>query len=104
MSQKPDVTHVDVRYVADLARLALSDDEVRRYSAELDAILQYVAQLSELDVEGIEPTAHAMPLVNVMRPDTAGPSLPRDVVLANAPAAAEGQWLQVPPVLDEDDF
>ena len=63
----------DVEHVARLARLALTDDEVERMRQQLDAILAYIDKLRELDVEGVEPTSHAVPLVNVMRDDEAGP-------------------------------
>ena len=95
-------TNLDVRYVADLARIELTDDEAQRYGAQLDAVLDYVGQLAELDVAGLEPTAHAMPLVNVLREDHTGDSLPRAGVLANAPAVAAGQFIQVPPVIEEE--
>jgi len=95
-------TNLDVRYVADLARIDLTADEAQRYGAQLDAVLDYVGQLAELDVAGLEPTAHAMPLVNVLRADRAGDSLPRAGVLANAPAVADDQFIQVPPVIEEE--
>ena len=93
-------TNLDVRYVADLARIELTADEAQRYGAQLNAVLDYVGQLAELDVAGLEPTAHAMPLVNVLREDRAGDSLPRAGVLANAPAVADDQFIQVPPVIE----
>ena len=102
MSETPNAAHVDVRYVANLARIALTDDETARYGAELDAILAYVAKLSELDVEGIEPTAHAMPLTNVLREDELRPSSDRERVLANAPRVAGGEQIRVPVVIEEE--
>jgi aspartyl-tRNA(Asn)/glutamyl-tRNA(Gln) amidotransferase subunit C len=94
---------MDIRYVADLARIALTEDEIRRYGAELDAILSYVAQLSELNVDGIEPTAQALPRTNVMRADETAPGLDRAAVLANAPETVADAYIRVPPVLEEED-
>ncbi len=102
MGNTPDLDHIDVRYVADLARVALTDDEAERYQQELDKILGYIAQLEELDVDHIEPTAHAMPLSNVMREDVAGVSLDRETVLANAPAVAGEDSIRVPAVIEEE--
>jgi aspartyl-tRNA(Asn)/glutamyl-tRNA(Gln) amidotransferase subunit C len=93
---------LDVRYVADLARLELTADEAECYAAQLQAVLEYVALLREPDVEGVEPTAHAAGLVNVLRPDEAAPSLDRERVLANAPAVAAGLYVRVPPVIEEE--
>ncbi len=101
MTEKPDLAHVDVRYVAELARIALSDEEADRFQAELEDILAYITQLRELDVEGIEPTAHANPRVNVMREDLVRAGLAVDRVLANAPAAVAENRIRVPAVLEE---
>ena len=102
MAQRPDLAHVDVRYIADLARLELTDAEVARFQAELDDILGYVDQLRELDVTGVEPLAHAVTRSNVMRDDAVlGPSLERARLLANAPAVVGGNSVRVPVVLEE---
>jgi aspartyl-tRNA(Asn)/glutamyl-tRNA(Gln) amidotransferase subunit C len=90
-----------VRHIADLARLELTEAEVARFQAEIGDILGYVEQLGELDVTGIEPTAHALPRINVMRDDKPHPSLDRERVLANAPATVGGTSLRVPAVLEE---
>ena len=90
---------IDVRYVAKLARLGLTDEEVATYQAQLDDILAYVAKLKELDVEAIEPTAHAMPVENVFRDDEPAPCLDRDEALANAPAVYQALF-EVPPVIE----
>ena len=90
--------HIDVRYVAKLARLELTDEECATFQPQLDAILSYAEKLSELDVEGIDPTAHAVPVYDVMREDTPGSSLPVEAVLANAPEQAQGQ-IRVPKVI-----
>jgi aspartyl-tRNA(Asn)/glutamyl-tRNA(Gln) amidotransferase subunit C len=85
----------DVLHVARLARLALTDDEVRTMAEQLSTILSHVEALSGLDLEGVTPTAHALDLVNVVRPDRSRPSWPRDEVLRNAPDA-EGGAFRVP--------
>ena len=92
---------LDVRYVANLARLTLTDAEAARYGAQLNAVLAYVGQLNELDVSGIEPTAHAAPRYNVMREDRAGRSLDQRLVIANAPAQVDDRYIEVPAVLGE---
>jgi aspartyl-tRNA(Asn)/glutamyl-tRNA(Gln) amidotransferase subunit C len=88
-----DATHIDVSYVANLARIDLTEEETALFQGQLDQILEYVEQLGELDVSNVEPTAHAMPLVNVLRADEPGVSLDNDTVTANAPAARDGQIL-----------
>lgn len=87
-------------HVARLARLALSDDEIASLTKELGAILDHAAQVSALDTHAVEPTAHPLPLVNVLRPDEARPGLARDEVLAAAPAAEDGRF-RVPRILGE---
>jgi aspartyl-tRNA(Asn)/glutamyl-tRNA(Gln) amidotransferase subunit C len=102
VATQPDLTHVDVRYVADLARIELTEAEVACFQAQLDDILGYVQQLRELAVGGIEPTAHAMLRTNVLREDTPVPeALARDRVLANAPATVGGDSIRVPVVIGE---
>jgi len=90
----------DVRHVARLARLALTDEELERMREQLDAILAYIDKLRELDVEGVEPTSHAVPLVNVMRDDEITPSLSQDAALANAPDRA-GEFFRVPRIIED---
>lgn len=87
-----------VRHVALLSRLDLSDEAVRRYSAELTRIVHHLNKLSELDLEGVEPTSHAIPLSNVLRPDQPRPSLDRDEALANAPEKEDGCF-RVPQII-----
>jgi aspartyl-tRNA(Asn)/glutamyl-tRNA(Gln) amidotransferase subunit C len=94
------ITRADVEHVAQLARLALTDEELTSLTSELDAILDYAAEVSALDTDGVEPTAHPLPLVNVFRADAVEPSLPRDEVLAAAPAAEDGRF-KVPRILGE---
>ncbi len=102
MTSQADTSQIDVRYVADLARIELTDAEAERYGTQLGAILDYIAQLRELNVDGIEPTAHATPLVNVLRADTPGASLPRELVVANAPAVADEVYIKVPVVIEDE--
>ncbi|MGA4645145.1 Asp-tRNA(Asn)/Glu-tRNA(Gln) amidotransferase subunit GatC [Limisphaera sp. 4302-co] len=90
---------MDVRYVARLARLELTEEEATLFQAQLGQILAYVDQLKQLDVTGIEPTAHAVPRVNVMRPDEPRPGLSQQEALANAPAQANGLFL-VPKIVE----
>ena len=84
------ISRDDVLHVARLARLALTDDEVERLTGELDAILEAVGIVSELDLAEVEPTSHPLDLVNVWADDEPRPSLPLEDVLANAPEAEEG--------------
>jgi aspartyl-tRNA(Asn)/glutamyl-tRNA(Gln) amidotransferase subunit C len=84
------ITKKEVEYVARLARLALSEAEKEKMTAQLDSILQYVDTLNKLDTKNVEPTSHVLPLNNVWREDITRPSTPRDEILANAPDQAEG--------------
>jgi aspartyl-tRNA(Asn)/glutamyl-tRNA(Gln) amidotransferase subunit C len=81
-----------VLHVARLARLELSEEEVERMSSELSTILEHVERISELDLEGVEPTSHVVELENVLRPDEPRPSWPRDTVLEQAPDPADGAF------------
>jgi len=94
------ITLAEVEHVARLARLALDADEKERMRSQLDAILGYVEQLRRIDTEGVEPTAHVLPLVNILREDEVRPSYPVDAMLANAPDAQDGQF-RVPRILEE---
>jgi len=100
VAQTPDLAHIDVRYVADLARIALSDAEAERFQRELDAVVGYVDQLQELDVDSIEPTAHAVPASNVLRDDAPGATLDTATVMRNAPDVADDVYVRVPVVID----
>ena len=91
----------DVRKVAKLARLELSEDDLARMRPQLSAILDYVDQLQRLNTEGVEPLAHPLPVHNVFRPDEPAPSLPVDEALRNAPARA-GDYFAVPAVFDTE--
>ena len=90
------ITREEVLHVARLARLELSDEEIERFSAQLNAILEAVGKVSELDLGGVEPTAHPLELTNVWGEDEPRPSLSVEDALANAPAR-EGAYFRVPP-------
>ncbi len=89
----------EVDHVARLARLRLTDEERARFTTQLNEILRYVEKLKELDVTGVEPTAHVVPLQNVARPDASRPSWGRDEMLANAPDRVEG-YFRVPKIME----
>ena len=91
---------MDVGYVAHLARIDLTDEETALFQGQLDQVLHYVEQLGELDVDGVEPTAHAFPVYNVLRKDEVGQSLGHAEVIANAPAASDAQ-IRVPKIIDQ---
>jgi aspartyl-tRNA(Asn)/glutamyl-tRNA(Gln) amidotransferase subunit C len=88
-----------VEHVARLAHLRLSEEELARMQEQLSAILDYMETLRELDTSTIPPTAQVLPLENITRPDQAGPSIPPDEALANAPEKEAGLF-RVPPVLE----
>ena len=90
---QPAAESMDVRYVAHLARLRLTEDEQACFQAQLGQVLDHVRQLNRLDVDGVEPTAHAFPVQNVFRPDVVQPGLDHDQVMANAPAERQGQFI-----------
>jgi aspartyl-tRNA(Asn)/glutamyl-tRNA(Gln) amidotransferase subunit C len=90
---------IDVKYVAHLARLALTPDEEKQLGAQLGNILGYIEKLRELDVSGVEPTAHAVPMVNITRPDEIRPSLPHEDALRNAPKKSGGLFV-VPKIVE----
>jgi aspartyl-tRNA(Asn)/glutamyl-tRNA(Gln) amidotransferase subunit C len=81
-----------VLHVARLARLRLSDEDVERMAGELSGILQHVDRIGELELDDVPPTSHVVDLVNVLRADEPRPSWPKDVVLGQAPDAAEGAF------------
>lgn len=80
--------NLDVRDVARLARIELTDEEATTFQSQLDRVLEYVEQLKTLDVSNVEPTAHANPVFNVLREDVSRPGLTREAALANAPHSA----------------
>ena len=85
--------------MARLSRLALTDDEIERLTVDLAAVLAHAADVASLDLEGVPPTAHPLPLRNVLRADVVRPSLDREEVLAAAPATEDGRF-RVPRILD----
>ena len=89
-----------VTHVARLARLDLTDDELEHYTDQLAAILDHAADIEALDLDGVEPMTHPVPLTNVLREDIVRPCLDRDEVLAAAPSAESGRF-KVPPILGE---
>ena len=84
------ISRDEVLHVAQLARLALTDEEVERLGGQLDAILEAVAKVSELDLTDVEPTSHPLEVVNVLAEDEPRPSLPLEQALANAPDPEDG--------------
>ena len=90
---------IDIQYVAHLARLELTPEEQKKFGDQLGHVLGYVEKLKELDVTNVEPTAHALPRVNVTRADEVRPSLPHDDALRNAPVQANGLFM-VPKIVE----
>jgi len=95
------LTRAQVEYIAELAKLNLTEAEIERYTEQLSAVLDYAARLQAVPTDDIPPTASVLPLAGVMREDVVQPSLPRNVALRNAPDALEGQF-RVDAVLDSD--
>jgi aspartyl-tRNA(Asn)/glutamyl-tRNA(Gln) amidotransferase subunit C len=91
----------DVAKVAHLARLELSDVELDTYTEQLAAVLDHAADVAALDLADVPPTAHPLPLQNVLRADEVRPTLDRDEVLAQAPAVEDGRF-RVPAILGEE--
>ncbi|MBW7990659.1 MAG: Asp-tRNA(Asn)/Glu-tRNA(Gln) amidotransferase subunit GatC [Planctomycetes bacterium] len=98
MAKKIDQTQV--RKVAKLSRLDLTEDEIREFTGQLSAILDYVEKMNELDTAGVEPLAHCLPVSNVLREDSAKESLGTEKVLANAPQR-DDEFFKVPKILDD---
>ena len=92
-------TDFNIEHVASLARLALTPEEKARFSAQLGDVLTHFAQLKEVEVSGVEPTAHAFPVFNVWAEDEPHPGLAVDQALRNAPAQRD-QMIVVPPVVE----
>jgi aspartyl-tRNA(Asn)/glutamyl-tRNA(Gln) amidotransferase subunit C len=90
---------LDVRYVADLVRLRLSDAEITELQPQLDHVLEYIAQLNEVNVDGIEPTAHASAVYNVFRADVPRDTFTQEQATANAPHSGSGLFI-VPKVVE----
>jgi aspartyl-tRNA(Asn)/glutamyl-tRNA(Gln) amidotransferase subunit C len=94
------ITRDDVAHVARLARLEVSDEELDLFTGQLAAVLAHADDVASLDTAGVHPTAHPLPLENVLRADEVRPSLDRDEVLGQAPSVEEHRF-KVPPVLGE---
>ena len=90
-SRKDLLSRQEIAHLARLARLAVTDEELDLFAGQLAAVLDAVARVRNAAVEDVPPTTHAVPMTNVFRDDVARPSLPREVVLAGAPAAAAGR-------------
>ncbi len=89
----------DVNYIAKLSKLEFKDDEIEKLTTEMNKILDYVNKLGELDTEDIEPTSHALSIVNAMRDDNIGESLTSEEALKNAPKSLNGHF-EVPRVIE----
>jgi aspartyl-tRNA(Asn)/glutamyl-tRNA(Gln) amidotransferase subunit C len=89
----------EVKHVANLARLAITDEEAEMFQGQLDAIITFAEQLNELDTTGVEPTSHVLDMKNVLREDKPAKGLPIKEVLKNAPDHEDGH-IRVPSILD----
>jgi aspartyl-tRNA(Asn)/glutamyl-tRNA(Gln) amidotransferase subunit C len=98
----PAISLDDIRHVAKLSRLALSDQQLASLAPQLEAILGYVRQIQGVDVSGVEPMSHVAPVSNVLREDVAEPGLPLDKVLGNAPDT-DPPFFKVPKVIGGDE-
>ena len=95
------ITEEEVRHIAELAHLKLTDGEVEKFTKQLGDILDYFDKLDEVDTEDVVPTAYTIPMKNVLREDEVEESLDKEKVLKNAPDKREGQF-RVPPIVSED--
>ena len=95
------ISREEVAHLARLARLEVTDDELDAFAGQLDVILESMKTLAEVNTDGVQPTSHAVPLVNVFREDRPQPSLSRDAALAGGPDTFEDRF-RVPRILDEE--
>ena len=95
------ITREDVAHVAQMARLYVDDHELDVFTEQLAKVLGHAEDLAALDLDDVAPTAHPLPIVNVLRADTVGPTVDRAEVLAQAPSAESDQF-RVPPILGEE--
>jgi aspartyl-tRNA(Asn)/glutamyl-tRNA(Gln) amidotransferase subunit C len=96
------ISNDQVKHVANLARLAITEAETEKFTKQLDAIITFAEQLTELDTENVEPTFHVLNMKNVLREDIPAQGLPREEVLKNAPDQLDGQF-KVPSILGKED-
>ncbi len=96
------ITSDEVRHVAKLARLAVSDEEAKTFTNQLEGLLEHFSAISAINTSGIEPTSHPLAMTNVLRKDNVQPSLTQEEVLSNAPASELGRF-KVPQILGESD-
>lgn len=94
-----EITKDQVKHVANLARLAITDEEAAYYADKLGGIIEFAEQLNEVDTSGVEPTTHPVPLINVLREDKPVPGLDRDLMMKNVPEHEDGM-VKVPSILD----
>lgn len=94
------IDKAQVRKVAELSRLELTEQEVEQFTAQLSAILEYVEKMNRLNTDGVEPLAHCLPINNCFRRDCVKPSLGTEKVLANSPQR-DGEYFKVPKILDD---
>jgi aspartyl-tRNA(Asn)/glutamyl-tRNA(Gln) amidotransferase subunit C len=100
MTEPGRLTRDDVAHVASLARLHLSDEELDLFTGQLAEVLDHASDVASLDLAGVAPTAHAMAVVNVLRPDEVRPGVDREEVLAQAPSVEDHRF-RVPRILGE---
>lgn len=93
------ISNEQVKHVANLARLAITEEETEKFTKQLDAMISFAEQLNELDTEGVEATSHVLDMKNVMREDISQEGLPQPVVLKNAPEHEDGQ-IKVPSIIE----
>lgn len=93
------ISKEEVKHVAHLARLALTEEDIQKFTQQLDAMITYAEQLNELDTENVEPTSHVLNMKNVMREDISEKGLPVEEVLKNAPEHEDGQ-IKVPSIIE----
>jgi len=93
------LSHEEVRHIAELAKLGITDEEVEQFSEQLSAILEYAEMINRLDTDAIPPTAQVIELRNVMRDDESRPSSPVEEILANAPRRGDDRF-QVQAILE----
>ncbi len=101
MPEKSAITSEEVAHLAQLARIAMDEEELAALAGDLNHILGNVARVAEVATEDVPSTSHPIPLMNVLRPDTVGETLSSEQALSNAPAAEDGKFL-VPQILGED--